>query len=484
LPSYFVHRGIVEGFYGPPFDPIDRLWIIEQMATWGMNLYVYAPKDDPLGRSDWRTPYPEHELDHFRALVELGDRVGVSVGFALSPGISIEYASRDDQSRLREKLATFADLGSRFLCLALDDVPSQLQHARDSAQFGSLASAHVATANALHESLPDDVGLWVVPTDYLGIEASDYLTELGEGLAPEIEVGWTGRTVVSPTIRADEAERRASQLKRRLLIWDNTPVADGPMRPMLHLGPYLGRDAKLCEHATGLLLNPMQFARASAIALRTAAVYMLNPAQYDPEAAWRSAVAESAPKAVEAFTIFAAAHRFSALAASDRDDELERSFERVRGSSPSTPQRRSAVAAMRRLVAQRVESTQLLAGDALDERLANEIGPWLRSHRLESERLSAAVDLLDALESTGPGIQRALAFFRFEGRLTRLEVPQVASYGPRRVLYPQLARMEDDDAQFGSDPALYRDLSLADEIARFAEDEALRVLAAATATGD
>ena len=56
-----------------------------------------------------------------------------------------------------------------------------------------------------------------------------------------------------------------------MLVWDRVPFANGPVRSMLHLGPYDGRDPGLAEHVSGLLLNPMQHARASGIALYTAA---------------------------------------------------------------------------------------------------------------------------------------------------------------------------------------------------------------------
>ena len=72
-----------------------------------------------------------------------------------------------------------------------------------------------------------DATLWLVPTDYLGSGTTDYLEELGAGLAAEIEVGWTGRTVLSPTILAEEARSRSEALRRPLLLWDNTPVSTG-----------------------------------------------------------------------------------------------------------------------------------------------------------------------------------------------------------------------------------------------------------------
>ena len=174
---------------------------------------------------------------------------------------------------------------------------------------------------------------------------------LGRDLAPSIEVGWTGRTVVSPTITAAEAAQRAATLRRRLLIWDNVPVADGPMRPMLHLGPYVGRDRDLGAHVSGLLLNPMAQARASGVALRTAADYMRDPQRYDPEASWRAALAELGAGAPEAFAVFAAAHRFSPLLPDDRDPELESAVAALRArAARSATDTAPALAALRQLL--------------------------------------------------------------------------------------------------------------------------------------
>jgi hypothetical protein len=57
-----------------------------------------------------------------------------------------------------------------------------------------------------------------------------------------------------------------------------------------------------------------------------------------------------------------------------------------------------------------------------------------------------------------------------------MRVPAVASYGPRRALYPQLASLRAGEAGFASDPALFLDRCLADELVRFAEERAHAVL--------
>ena len=322
----FDIRGVVEGYYGPPYSDVDREWLLERMGVWGMNTYVYAPKSDDLARENWRTPYSDEALARFEALVAHGKRHGVSVGFAVSPGLSLEYSSRVDLDSLIEKFRGFADIGAHFFSLALDDIASELEHASDRRRFDSLAGAQIAASHAVRDALPDDATLWLVPTEYAGVDASPYLEQLARDLDPAVELGWTGRTVVSPTIPASEAAARAAIAGRRLLLWDNVPVADGPMRPMLHLAPYTGRDPDLAAHVSGVLLNPMQHPRASAVALRTAASYLDRPQEYDAEQAWVEAIEELGAGAPRAFAVFATAHRFSAQTPGERDSELESAF--------------------------------------------------------------------------------------------------------------------------------------------------------------
>src|SRR5262245_26895971 len=158
----FRHRGVAEGFYGPPWAHVDRLWLVERLGRWGMNRYLYAPKDDPLHRASWRDPYPAETLSEFGELVATGDRVGVRVGFALSPGLSIAYSSEEDRAALLAKFRAFRELGSSFLALLLDDVPSRLVHEPDRKRFRSLADAHADVARSVRHAFPDAL-LWVCP---------------------------------------------------------------------------------------------------------------------------------------------------------------------------------------------------------------------------------------------------------------------------------------------------------------------------------
>lgn len=468
MTSPFRHRGIVEGHYGPPWAHVDRLWWIDRLAELGMNTYVLAAKDDALQRERWREPYPPDELARFSALVERGRERGVAIGCALSPGLSIRYSDARDVATLVEKLRVFARLGARWVALCLDDVPTELAHAEDRAAFASLAHAHASLAQVVRAALAPEVTLWLVPTDYAGNEASAYSETLASALPPEIEVAWTGRTTVPPTVRADEAAGRVRLLGRKVLLWDNVPVSDGPMRRMLHLTPYRGRDAGLEASLSGVLLNPMQHARASYVAVAGAAAFLRDPARFDAEAAWCEAVRTLGAGAPEALLTFAQAHRFSPLTPDERDPELEAAFRRGRTSSFRNE--------LSSLVAARVAAADALRAGLEDCRLLAELEPWLAGHERESRRIAVALDLLDALAGPGSSLDKCLAFVRCEGRLTLAAPADTTSYGPRRVLYPQLAGLSRGDAHFASDPALFRERCLADEIVAFAEQAALAAL--------
>jgi hyaluronoglucosaminidase len=450
--------------------------MIERMGAWGMNVYVYAPKNDPLHRDQWREPYPEPLMREFGELVECGASAGVRVGFALSPGLSIRYASSEERAALLRKLRGFRELGSSFLSLALDDVPEDLVHDEDRRTFSSLAAAHVSLTNELASELGSDVTLWLVPTDYIGVEASPYLEELGEGLASGVEVGWTGRTVVSPAILTREAARRAETLRRPLLVWDNIPVSDGGMRSMLHAGPYAGREPGLERHLSGILLNPMEHARASGVNVRAAAFYLSDPDGYDPEWSWGEAVRELGDGDPEALAVFLEAHRFHPASPEDRDRELEAGLRRLESAVEQGKPCAETIAELRSLLELRLGCGERLREGLTDRRLYDEIEPWVESHRRETRRIAAAVDALDSLLSDAPATLKALAFLALGRRVNLDATPVPQSYGPRRIFYPQFVRRKDQNLGFGSDPPLYRDRCLADEFVTLAERIGLSTL--------
>ena len=293
-------RGAIEGFYGSPWTQEERL---AQLAFYGsvkLNTYVYAPKDDPYHRDRWREPYPAAELDRLGVLVDAATAHHVRFTFAVSPGVSICYSDAADTEALVAKLQALYDLGARAFNLALDDIDAGRWNCPgDASAYGppsleAAARAQVGLANALQQGFvaghPDTHPLQFVPTEYRGVRNSGYRTALRDGLDPAIQVMWTGRYVVPPGISVADAEAAAGVFGRPPLVWDNTPVNDfPPTEGRLLLGPYTRREPGLSAHVAGVVLNPMNQAAASTVALTGAADFTWNDAAYDPARAHRVA---------------------------------------------------------------------------------------------------------------------------------------------------------------------------------------------------
>ena len=310
----FAVRGVVEGFYGTPWTHDARIEVMSFLAARGMNAYAYAPKDDPGHRSEWRVPYEKAELERFQELAAHGEAHGVRFGFAISPGLDIEYESQSDREALFHKLQPLRRAGVSWFLLLLDDIPMQ----------PGLAPRQAALVTWLHSAL-DGAALTMCPTEYVGAHPSPYLSELGAGMPPEVDVMWTGPTVCSPELRAGDARGWTKALgDRRVVVWDNYPVNDALMSASLHLGPYEGRDADLADVVGGVLCNPMTQARASQIALATAMDFLVDPDGYDAAASWSRAISDVGGDRAIPLTVLAHACADSPIAEPDTLDLARR----------------------------------------------------------------------------------------------------------------------------------------------------------------
>ncbi len=280
----FQSRGVIEGFYGPPWSYQDRLDMLRFMGRVGLNTYFYAPKDDPYHRERWRDPYPPEQIAQLAEIVRVGREAGVNVWFAISPGLSMTYSSDADYAALLAKLDAVQAVGVRDVGLFLDDVPETLTHPEDKSRFPDLAAAHAYLVQKLKGDLDArGMGLAVAQTTYTDVFGSkDYARELGAALPPGIPLIWTGIDVRSFDMTVPQAEAWSALIRRKPLIWDNYPVNDFA-RWRLFLGPLRGRGLGLVSAVAGYVANPMNEAHASMLPLWTIADYLRDPAHYDPE---------------------------------------------------------------------------------------------------------------------------------------------------------------------------------------------------------
>ncbi|MGK2950289.1 MAG: beta-N-acetylglucosaminidase domain-containing protein, partial [Acidimicrobiales bacterium] len=270
--------GLIEGFYGPPWSWTDRLALARWCAERGMTDYVYAPKDDPKHRERWAEPYTSEEVAGFEGFAEEGV---LALGFALSPGLSMDYDDADDRAALAAKVDQIVAVGARWVVLALDDIPFG---------GGPQGAAHARVTTWLRDHLGDRARLALVPTEYVGLRSSPHLDELAAGVPPDVPIAWTGRAVVNDAITVTEARTRADSLGGRPpLLWDNVPVNDAMMGDRLFLGPLEGREPGLPDVCDGYLANPMVQPHANRLPLASIAAFLRGD---DPQAAWRETAAD------------------------------------------------------------------------------------------------------------------------------------------------------------------------------------------------
>jgi len=303
LDQSFERRGVVEGFFGPPWSMTDRQLLFNFGARRGMNTYLYAPKDDPYHRRRWRDPYPQPEWRKLLRLIAVAQSNEIDFVYGFHPGEGLSFSERKPVQILIDKAKRFYDAGVRTFAVLFDDIPSRLVHARDRRAFGnSLARAEGSWLAEINARQPDswkDVEWWICPSYYsedpllervFGRFEANFLERLAENLPASVDCFWTGPAVVSATITLAHARRIARRLRHRLLLWDNYPVNDLSMASELHIGPLMGRDRSLPEIVYGYLNNPMLQPALSLVPLATCFDYAARPRNYDPETSWRTVI--------------------------------------------------------------------------------------------------------------------------------------------------------------------------------------------------
>lgn len=404
--SPFAIRGVLEGFYGHPWTHQQRLDLIPFLARRGMNSFVYAPKDDPLLRRDWRMAYEGEWLARLSELLAACQSNGLRLTWCVSPGLSMRYSDEADVAALITKLASVARLGVTSFGLLFDDIPHELQHPEDRAAFMDLADAHAQVVRTVAQRLPEGAHLVVCPTVYRGRGTEDYLVRLAAALDPRIDLFWTGREVCSPVLDLADAAAFTRATLRPPLYWDNYPVNDVAMTYELHIGPYRGRDPLLWRSAVGIVANGMELAEASRIPFATIADYLRDPTGYDPETSWQRAIRDVVgERDADAFALFADNVRSSALCDEDAPmvgRALERlGFARELGEEATRSAARDVGALADRLLA----AADRLLGDGVENRvLMDECRPWLRAFALGGRALRRLADLAadGRLKSDGP----------------------------------------------------------------------------------
>jgi protein O-GlcNAcase/histone acetyltransferase len=291
--------GVIEGFYGKPWTREERRILLQWMGQWGLNTYLYAPKDDLKHRTIWRASYSAAEAEKLGNWIRACSEQGIRFVYALSPGLDIRYSRSGEVERIQARFEQLLGLGCDSFALLFDDIPDCLD-AEDLGRWGSLAGAQCQVANTVlrwvRQRAPEGRFLFC-PTPYCGrmaerkLGGEGYLGTVGRELAPEIDVFWTGPEIVSREISVAHVRQLQAVLRRKPLIWDNLHANDYDGR-RAYVGPYAGRPLELRGEVAGLLLNPNNELPLNHVPVRTLAAFVKCEGTRDPRRAYEMAMAD------------------------------------------------------------------------------------------------------------------------------------------------------------------------------------------------
>uniref|UniRef100_A0A6Q2ZGJ4 Protein O-GlcNAcase n=1 Tax=Esox lucius TaxID=8010 RepID=A0A6Q2ZGJ4_ESOLU len=188
--------GVVEGFYGRPWTMEQRKELFRRQQKWGLNTYLYAPKDDYKHRMFWREMYSVEEAEQLMTLISAAKEYGIEFIYAISPGLDITFSNQKEVSALKRKLDQVTHFGCKSFALLFDDIDHNMCPA-DKEVFSSFAHAQVSITNEIFQYLGEPETFLFCPTEYCGtfcypsVAQSPYLHTVGEKLLPGVEVLWT-----------------------------------------------------------------------------------------------------------------------------------------------------------------------------------------------------------------------------------------------------------------------------------------------------
>lgn len=372
-------RGVIEGFYGNPWSHADRLRQFEFYGQNKLNTYVYGPKDDPYHRARWRVPYPEKEASQLKELIVAAHKNKVKLVWAIHPGGDIKWTSEDYQFII-EKFKLMYELGVRTFAVFFDDIKGEGTRADKQAELMNYLTDEFVRR---HEGVEP---LIMCPTQYnRNWSHGDYLSILGAEMYPEVNIMWTGNSVVD-MIGENDMKWINDQIRRKAYIWLNYPVNDYCQSRLL-MGKTYGNGLNINDMVSGFCSNPMEYAEASKLSLYSIADYTWNMAAYDSVSSWERAMKVLMPTCHEAFRIFC-----------ENNVDIGYSVHGLRRDGESPNFDATSKESLSKSFAELVwAADNILADEVNSPEMLAEIRPWVESMRLLGLRGQMYINMLDDL---------------------------------------------------------------------------------------
>ena len=295
-----IYRGYIEGFYGYPWSHENRIDLMVFGGEQKLNTYIYAPKDDPFHRSNWRDFYPEEKAKEIKELAEAGHLNNVNFVWTIHPGDSINLTSEEDFKSTIKKLEQLYSLGVRQFGILFDDIGG-IPNGKEQAEYINRVD------NEFIKPKKDIRPLITVGTRYCeawGPSMEGYFKDFVETLHKDVEIMWTGAATMSNiSYEQFDAPKRKINSDKNLSVWWNYPVNDYCDSKIL-----MGKIENLkpdLTNVSGFFSNPMNQAQASKQALFCIADHNWNTHSFDPEKSFSASFKAITPEVAEELEIFA-----------------------------------------------------------------------------------------------------------------------------------------------------------------------------------
>ncbi len=361
-------RGVIEGFYGTAWTHEYRKDLFSFMGENKMNAYIYAPKDDPKHRAQWRSLYTGAELERMTDLIKTANANYVKFIYAISPGGDINLGSgyEADFQKLMAKCEQIYELGCRDFAIFLDDIPTL-----DAEGHAKLLNDFQTRFVETHEGMSN---LIAITTEYTDPFLTSYTDQIAPLIHKDIELMWTGPGVVPTAITNASLENIIRKYDRNVLIWWNYPVNDVLVNN-LYMGACEGLETTLYKSITGLTANPMNQGYASLVPLFTTGDYLWNPAAYDKNASLEAACRSLMPDAADALLHFISMTCASPM--NNQTDSVQMKALLTAFKAENNAETRSALGAYFESM---VKNADAIMGSE-NQKLAAEIQDWVAKYR-------------------------------------------------------------------------------------------------------
>lgn len=289
-------RGLIEGYYGIPWSDESRKSIIHFGSYFKMNMYAFAPKDDPYHRDLWWELYPAEQLAVISSLARYGEACYNHYTWTIAPFKADANPIRDNNkeeglAQLIAKFEQLYDAGVRQFGVLGDDV-------------GNLPYDTVVyvmnAVNAWRKSKSDIGELIFCPEGYTmadwAFKDGSELNNYDSNFDPDIHIIFTGMSTCSPAseeaVREFKTKANIGRIRRDPLFWMNWPVNDIDRDTYRRL--FMGKGEVYHAGVTdmsGMLTNPMEEAEASKVALFATLDYAWNTIAFNADQSWADSFA-------------------------------------------------------------------------------------------------------------------------------------------------------------------------------------------------